>query len=381
MTTTVNIHGYTTRRNGNGTQQSNGNGSYRTTMQTRTRNTNNTKRTNRVNSPLKARYRNQLNYDDVFIVPRFSEIASRSDVDVSVTLGNIRLAVPVISSNMDTITGWRMARTMLENGAGAALHRVNTIEEAVEEYRKAVEGLENLTEGAVFCTVGAVPLDENLKRFEALYNAGARNFIIDIAHGHSENMKVMISKIREKYGNDVFLIAGNVATYEGVRDLTYWGADVVKVGIANGSVCWTRRNTGVHVPQFSALLNIFSQDPQRRFKVIADGGLTNYGDVAKAIGAGALAVMSGRLFAGCDECPEEFVHGDRRLYRGLASRGVMDAMGKDRLPEGGEELVVSGGSATNVIFDIKDALQSAMSYSNARNISEFRRKVIFGSMR
>ena len=206
---------------------------------------------------------------------------------------------------------------------------------------------------------------------------------IDIAHGHSLLIKKMIRFIKDKLPK-VNLIAGNVATPEAYDELVEWGADAVKVGIGPGNVCTTKNVTGVTVPQFSAVkecANVVRGMNGRKPVIVADGGITEIGDIAKALGAGADLVMCGRLFAGCREAPGERV-GGKKVYRGMASRDAMLTIRNvSSLPtaEGISTLIdASEHSAIDVVNQIKGGLQSSYSSSNARNLCEFQINAKFG---
>lgn len=329
-----------------------------------------------------------LDYSDVFIVPQYSEIDTRTQVDVGIELAlnlfktePLKLKVPVISANMDTITGSHMAKTMYGAGAFGALHRFMTIEENIKEY-KLVQGHRIPTD----CFVSVGVNRDSKERAQALYNEGARYFVIDIAHGHSKMMKTMMEWMKANLP-DIFLMAGNVATEDGAADLGRWGADAIKVGIGPGSVCLTKDVTGVTVPQFTAIhecSKILDWNwGGRRLHIVADGGIKSIGDIAKALGAGASMVMVGGMLAGCDECPGEVIGGSK-VYRGMASRDAMRFIrveGQMPTPEGKTTFVPLKGSVEPIIQDIQGGLQSAFSYVNAKNLKEFQKKVHFGIRR
>lgn len=334
-----------------------------------------------------------LDYKDVYILPQYSEVTSRSLVDTSLSLKlAFNLDVPVISANMDTVTDGDMAVAMNLNGALGAIHRFMSIEQNVKEYQKVSSlGLRALV------SIGVN--EESKERAEALYEASAREFVIDIAHGHSKMMKDMISWFRERFGNNPFLVAGNVATVDGATDLFRWGADCVKIGIGPGNVCSTKNVTGVTVPQFSAVQELCAKEHKKRYEtciwhrtrthnlrplLIADGGITEIGDIAKALGAGADLVMCGRLFAACKEAPGPRING-KKIYRGMASRDAMLTIRDEQslpAPEGiSTVLDESGETAASVVKNIKGGLQSSFSYSNSRTLEEFQKKVRFGLRR
>lgn len=322
-----------------------------------------------------------LDYKDVYIVPQYSEVTSRSQVDTSVHIGDMKIDVPVISANMDTVTAGEMAYAMGEGGAIGAIHRFMDINRNIREFQIGTGDIHYQKSYPCFVSVGVN--EDSKERAIALYNAGARNFVIDIAHGHSRMMRDMTTWLREKY-SDVYIMAGNVATGQAVRDLVSWGAHAVKIGIGPGNVCSTKNVTGVTVPQFTAVKecaltarNMVGNGPL----IVADGGITEIGDIAKALGAGADLVMCGRLFAGCREAPGERV-GGKKVYRGMASRDAMLTIRNvSSLPtaEGISTLIdASEHSAIDVVNQIKGGLQSAFSYSNARNLCEFQINARFG---
>lgn len=168
-----------------------------------------------------------LDFRDVFILPQYSEVETRASVDTSVQVGNLKLGVPVISSNMDTVSGGAMCRSMYGSGGIGALHRFMSIDANVAEYRTVAES------GLYECFVSIGVNDDSKDRAKALYEAGARYFVIDIAHGHSLMMRKTTEWLRETYPG-AFIVSGNVATSVGVRDLVKWGADAVKVGVGPG---------------------------------------------------------------------------------------------------------------------------------------------------
>jgi len=223
-----------------------------------------------------------------------------------------------------------------------------------------------------------------IERAQALQAAGADVVVLDIAHGHAEHAVRAIGEVREGLGEGVDVIAGNVATAEGARDLAAAGADAVKVGVGPGSVCTTRIVAGVGVPQFSAVLECAEAVAPHGVPVIADGGIRAGGDVAKAIAAGAETVMVGNLLAGTPESPGVVVarNGTRvKVFRGMASAGAAAARravdGDDPtefnpiVPEGVEAVVPLRDPAAAILHGLVGGLRSGMSYSDARTIPEF----------
>ena len=245
--------------------------------------------------------------------------------------------------------------------------------------------------------VGVLQLD----RVEALIAAGADVVVVDTAHGHSENVLKTVREIKAKWKIEV--IAGNIATAEGAAALIDAGVDAVKVGIGPGSICTTRVVTGVGVPQNTAVFNAVSAAEPRGVPVIADGGVKQSGDIAKAIAAGASSVMMGSLFAGLDESPGELVisRGRRyKTYRGMGSEGAMFSGSADRysqgdklaamksgsagknapmkfVPEGVEGMVPYRGTLAEFVYQLVGGVRSSMGYLGCRTIEEFRRDARF----
>ena len=227
-------------------------------------------------------------------------------------------------------------------------------------------------------------------RIAALVAAGVDVLVVDTAHGHSRNVIDAVRSAKERY--DVDVIAGNVATAEGARDLIDAGADAVKVGIGPGSICTTRVVSGVGVPQISAIMNAVSVAESRGVPVIADGGIRMSGDITKALAAGASACMMGSLFAGLDESPGELViHQGRRYktYRGMGSMGAMIKGSADRysqkaeagtsklVPEGVEGRIPYRGPLGDFVYQLVGGLRAGMGYCGTPTVDALRRDARF----
>jgi IMP dehydrogenase len=240
----------------------------------------------------------------------------------------------------------------------------------------------------VAAAVGTGP--ESFQRAEQLAEAGADVIVLDTAHGHSVSVLKTLEKIKKNIKTTI--IAGNIATAEGAKALVDYGADAVKVGIGPGSICTTRIVAGVGVPQFTAIYNVAKSIKNKRIKIIADGGIRYSGDVAKAIGAGADAVMIGSLFAGTEESPGDVFYYQGRSYksyRGMGSIGAMSRGSADRyfqqeindslklVPEGIEGRVPYKGPVRAVIHQLIGGLKASMGYVGAKNILELKKKAKF----
>ena len=454
---------------------------------------------------MKIRTDNGLTFDDVLLVPHRSAIQSRKDVSTETWLvPGIRLTLPIISSNMDTVTETRMAIAMAQLGGIGILHRFMTIEqqaecvsrvkrseslivespltispevsvgharqymaevdvgglmvidddrhllgvvtnrdvllapdddlpvsqvmtprerlvvasqtETLEEARRKlyeyrieklplvdangrlaglitaqdivkIQKHPNATKDSrghlrVGIAVGAHP--ENIDRASSCLAAGADVLVVDIAHGHSDHVINMVRSLKQRFP-EVPIIAGNIATAQGVEDLAKAGADAVKVGVGSGSICTTRIVTGFGIPQLSAIIECADAGRALNIPIIADGGIRNSGDLTKSLAAGASSVMVGGLLAGTDESPGATVIREDRRYkivRGMASLSAnieRRMLEKSELaieewgevvPEGVEATVPYKGAVSDVIYQLVGGLRSGLSYAGARSIEE-----------
>lgn len=335
-------------------------------------------------------------FDDVLIVPKFSSIRSRKDVDISVNVGAFPyMNLPIISANMDTVTGSNMAKAMQIADAQAVLHRFCTIEENVKMFLDSKVGGTGGYD-VPFVSIGLGRSE--IERAEALRDAGAHTFVIDVAHGAQMSVVEQAIELRSILGGHYAIIVGNFATGSSIQEFLFRSATTVdgfKVGIGPGSACTTRIKTGVGYPQLSAIMDVANTLKKTGLAVIADGGVRTSGDVAKAIGAGAHMVMLGGMLAGTDESPGEVINKAYpvseepgatsvikkvKKYRGSASKESYELQGKDaswRTAEGESFFVPYKGPVKAILQDIEGGLRSAMSYVGASNIREFHEKCEF----
>lgn len=338
-----------------------------------------------MNSELQERYfpkrTKYLDYANVAIIPDFSTIQSRTSVNTGGSFRSLNWDVPVIPANMDSIVGVQLVENTISAGGIASLHRFSTLQELSKDLASLQRALV-VNKNRLFGSVGLLTRDIEQRRASILYAGGVRNFMIDIAHGHTDDMMHSIRWLRQKFGGDILIAAGNVGTAKAVQFLYNAGADIVKVGIAGGKVCRTRNVTGVYTPMFSTVLECANLDCVKNGHVllIADGGIREYGDVAKAIGAGAGLVMAGYLFAGCTDANMP------KIYRGMASNEVAYSayeLGlRDDKPTAAAEgvqitVAESNKKSSDVVIELQAALRSSYSYVGAKNTKEFQESVQF----
>ena len=318
-----------------------------------------------------------LSFDDVLLVPRMSSISSRNCINLDSNIGDSTFKVPIISSPMDTITEEKMLVTMSEVGGLGIVHRYNTIEEQVRIVK------ESISSGAQHVGAAVGVSEDFEERACSVFDAGAEFICIDIAHGHHSLMKSAIEDLREIFGKKIKIIAGNVATREGFEDLSRWGADAVRVGVGGGSICSTRIQTGHGVPTLQSIFDCAASDGDA--VIIADGGIKNSGDAAKALAAGADFVMLGSVLAGTDETPGDVIRQgtgliteNRKVYRGMASREAQKSW-RNRVSsvEGISTTVPTKGPASVILRDLEWGVRSAMSYSGALNLKDYRQRSTF----
>ena len=451
-----------------------------------------------------------LTYDDVLLVPAYSEVLPR-DVNIqSQFTRNISLNVPIVSAAMDTVTESKMAIAMAQEGGIGVLHKNMTIVEQAEKVRKVKRAESGMIIDPVTLPktakvadakkymseyrIGGIPIvdaankligiltnrdlrfeknnersvsdvmtSKNLitasegtsmaeaeeilqlhkieklpvvtadneliglitfrditkltqkpiankdhygrlrvaaaigvtadavDRCKALVNAGVDAVVVDTAHGHTQGVVSVLKSIKASFPT-LDVVVGNIATAEAAAYLVEAGADAVKVGIGPGSICTTRIVAGVGVPQFTAIYNVAKSIKNKKIKIIADGGIRYSGDIAKAIGAGADAVMIGSLFAGTEESPGDVFYYQGRSYksyRGMGSIGAMSRGSADRyfqqeindslklVPEGIEGRVPYKGPVRAVIHQLIGGLKASMGYVGAKNILELKKKAKF----
>ena len=319
-----------------------------------------------------------LTYDDVNIIPKYSELEHRSDCDLSTQFTkNIRLKIPVVSSPMDTITELDMAIELDMLGGMGIIHRFMSIEKQSKMSNTLYTY--NVKFGAAIGVTG-----DWFERAQELVKNGCDVLFIDVAHGHHKLVKNALRRLKNEISNTFEVVAGSVATSESARQICEWGADGVRVGIGNGSLCETRIRTGVGIPSITSILDCVSVCDNFGVPVIADGGIRNVGDACKSLGAGADCFMLGSLLSGTKETPGEIEKVGKwpneqlyKKYRGSSSIDSKKERGEEKNVEGNTKIVPYKGKIKRIIQDIQEGIRSSFSYVGANNISEFHSKVEF----
>ena len=311
-----------------------------------------------------------ITFDDVLLVPAYNHYESRRLVETAVTdrTGKLTLELPIMSSNMDTITESPMANFMSSKGGIGVLHRFMSIEENIAEFKKCSD--------KVFVSIGCSKAE--LDRAKALYDAGANYFCIDVAHAHAHYVGNTMKALRQMLPN-ACIMAGNVATYAGADYLASCGADIIKAGIGGGSVCSTRIKTGFGIPMLTCIQNCARADRS----IVADGGIRTAGDIVKALAFGADFVMIGGMLAGTAVTPGEAItkpDGTKvKKYRGMASREAqedfMGNMPEWKTAEGVSTEVKYRDDQELILADIIGGLRSGLTYAGASSVRELQRKL------
>ena len=326
-----------------------------------------------------------LTYDDIQLVPAFSSVASRKNISLKTKVSrNYQLCIPLVASCMDTVCESQMAIALAEMGGVGCIHRFMSVEHQAKEVTNVVNALYNDSVSKIWYNSGIetkqIPVmaavganGDFADRAGALVNAGANIILIDVAHGHHENVKDAIYKLKSMLPNHIDIIAGNIASVKAAQDLEYWGADGLRVGVGGGSLCTTRVKTGFGVPNVTCLEQILEV---ANIPVMADGGIRTSGDISKALALGAHCVMLGSLIAGTKEAPGQVIekpNGLYKRYRGAASLETKSVHGQDQRNVEGESTVIPfKGGVKFVVAGLLDGVRSALSYGGANNLKEFR---------
>merc|ERR1719391_351248 len=325
----------------------------------------------------------KLNFGDVLIRPKRSTLSSRKEVTLQKTYkfrnsGQTWTGVPIVAANMDTTGTFGMAKMFKEHQAIVAMHKHYTVEEWETFAKESPECLP-------YVAVSSGTSDRDFEKMQQICDkiSAVRILCLDIANGYSEHFVKYIEKVRARFPEHT-IFAGNVVTGEMTEQLILSGADVVKVGIGPGSVCTTRKKTGVGYPQLSAVLECADAAHGLGGHIISDGGCTMPGDFAKAFGAGADFVMAGGMFSGTKEAGGEVIeeHGRKyKMFYGMSSATAMKkysgGVAEYRASEGKTVQVPFKGPVGNVIKEILGGIRSACTYTGSRKLKELSKRTTF----
>ncbi|MBI5972403.1 MULTISPECIES: GMP reductase [Staphylococcus] len=301
-----------------------------------------------------------FDYEDIQLIPNKCIVESRSQCDTSIKFGPKTFKLPVVPANMQTVMNEELAQWFAENDYFYIMHRFD------EEAR--IPFVQRMQDAGLFASI-SVGVKSN--EFDFIETLASKNIIpeyitIDIAHGHSDPVINMIKHIK-KHLPQSFVIAGNVGTPEGVRELENAGADATKVGIGPGRVCITKIKTGFGTGGWQlAALNICSKAARK--PIIADGGLRTHGDIAKSIRFGASMVMIGSLFAAHEESPGETVELEGKLYKEYFGSASEFQKGEHKNVEGKKMFVEHKGSLKDTLIEMQQDLQSSISYAGGKDL-------------
>ena len=318
-----------------------------------------------------------LCFDDILLVPQRSRIESRHSVNTRMIIGSgkrsITLDLPVIAAPMDTVCDVEMCIAMSASGGIGILHRYMSYENQIKKTKM-------LADAEFKFGVAVASNNGFMDQAKALYYAGARMLLVDTANGHGQYAIDAVKRLRDNF-DDVHIMAGNVASADGLSRLAAAGAESIRVGVGGGSACTTRIVSGHGVPTLASVMDCdrwleeFGSNGIDTCSIVADGGIRNSGDMVKSFAAGAHAVMVGSMLAGTDESPGEiFTNEDGqhvKAFRGMASKEAQkDATGSVSVAEGISTTIPYKGSVKYILDDIRGGLGSGCSYSGVHNIEE-----------
>lgn len=306
-----------------------------------------------------------FDYEDIQLIPNKCIVKSRSECDTSVTFGNRTFDMPVVPANMQTVLDEELSIWLAEHNYFYVMHRF-------EEERR-VGFIKDMNARGLFASISVGIKESEYDFIEQLKkdNLVPEYITIDIAHGHSDQVIRMIKHIKEHLPES-FVIAGNVATPEAVRELENAGADATKVGVGPGKVCTTKLKTGFGTGGWQLAALHWCAKAARK-PLIADGGIRHNGDIAKSIRFGASMVMIGSLFAGHDESPGELIEEDGVLYKEYFGSASAYQKGEHRNVEGKRIVVPHNGPIENTLIEMKQDLQSSISYSGGKDLEAIRK--------
>ena len=331
----------------------------------------------------------KLDFKDVLIKPKRSTLSSRSQVNLEreFTFKHSPLkwkGVPIMAANMDTVGTFQMAISLYKHKMMTAIHKYYSVEDW-KTFREAVSVSETNLDIFNYIAVSSGSKEEDFQKLQSILQEipQIQFIVLDVANGHTETFVAHVVRTRLTFPDKV-IIAGSVATSEMTEELLLKGADIIKVGIGPGSVCTTRKKTGVGVPQLSAIIESADAAHGLSGHILCDGGCTCPGDFAKAYGGGADFIMSGGLFSGHEESGGELVEVDGKQFKefyGMSSSEAMNkhvgGVAKYRTSEGKKVLIPYKGPVENTVFDILGGIRSACTYVGADQLKHLSKRTTF----
>lgn len=306
-----------------------------------------------------------FDYEDIQLVPNKCIVKSRSEIDTRIKFGPMTFNIPVVPANMQTVIDEKLAVWLAQNGYFYIMHRFDEDKRLPFVKRMHDQGL------FASISVGVKPKEHELIDELAAQNLVPEYITIDIAHGHSDTVIEMIKHIKQSMP-EVFVIAGNVGTPEGVRELENAGADATKVGIGPGKACITKLKTGFGTGGWQlAAVRLCAKAASK--PIIADGGIRNNGDIAKSVRFGASMVMIGSMFAGHEETPGEVVEQDGQKYKVYYGSASQYQKGQYKNVEGKKLLVPYRGHISDTLREMQEDLQSSISYAGGKELMSLRK--------
>ena len=304
------------------------------------------------------RIRREYNYSNVYLIPKKTIVGSRSECDTSVQFGPLKFNMPVVPANMKSVVDVDTCKFLANKGWFYVMHRFNI---------NTIQFMEEMQKENHFTSISIGVNEDTYSDLKGLKGASMcpDYMTLDIANAWCPKAEKMVKFVKDNFPS-AFLIVGNMSTPEAVRDIEKWGADAVKVGIAGGAVCTTKNKTGFHRPMISTVLECV---PEAAGPVIADGGIVEHGDIAKAIACGATMVMAGSLFAGFDESAGELIEHNGKLVKEYFGSASEHNKGKYVHVEGKKEFKDYKGGMNKLLEELQEDLRSSISYAGGKDLS------------
>jgi len=304
----------------------------------------------------------EFNYDNIYLVPQKSIVDSRKECNTSVKFGHKTFVSPVYPSNMKSVVNKDTCKYLANRGWFYSMHRFGN---------DVLKFMRSMLKDSLFTSISVGIKEESYTTLKLIHDDKLiPDYItIDVANAWSLKAEKMIKWIKDHFQSS-FLIVGNVATPDSIDEITNWGADAIKIGISGGKVCITKNKTGFHRPMASTVI---SCSEISKIPIIADGGIVEHGDIAKAIACGATMVMAGSLFAGYDESAGSIIEIDDNYYKEYFGSASKFNKSEQEHIEGKKILIKYRGSMDKLLQELLEDLRSSISYSGGKNLKDLRK--------